>query len=94
MSAPTGDLPPTRKQLAYLRQLATQRGQTFATPTTRRDASAQIDRLKRQPLSTAHRVTDRLERRQVSRELAERPSDATRVRDDETTGYGSSATWR
>ena len=38
--------PPTAKQLAYLRALAERTGQTFATPRTSRDASAEIQRLK------------------------------------------------
>ena len=39
-------LPPTRKQLAYLRKLAQRAGQTFTTPRTRFEASAEIRRLQ------------------------------------------------
>jgi hypothetical protein len=40
------DFPPTFKQLRYLRTLAGRAGQTFATPRTRAQASAEIRRLR------------------------------------------------
>jgi len=40
------ELPPTHKQLRYLRTLAGRAGQTFVTPLTRADASDEIRRLK------------------------------------------------
>lgn len=82
---------PTPKQLAYLRTLAERCGETFAIPARRREASEEIKRLKgRQATSRADRSR---ERRQVARDMAER-GPASTVRDDEITGYGSSARWR
>jgi len=43
---------PTRRQLAYLRSLATRTGQTFAYPHTRGQASREIQRLKQTQAST------------------------------------------
>ena len=80
---------PTAKQLAFLRALAQRTGETFASPRTRAQASEQIRRLQqRQPSS---RVERRLERRDVARDIQTGAGDATRVRDDEVQGYGSSA---
>ena len=45
--------PPTPKQLAYLRALASRTGQTFTYPRTSAQASRQIQRLKNAPPSTA-----------------------------------------
>lgn len=42
----SNSLPPTHKQLAYLRNLAQHVGQTFTTPHTRLQASAEIRRLQ------------------------------------------------
>ena len=81
---------PTPKQLQLLRRLAVERGETFATPATRRQASAEIARLKTRRRST--RTERAVERRQVSHDLAER-GDAAAVRDHEVVGYGSSARW-
>jgi hypothetical protein len=74
----TADLPPTRKQLVYLRRLAQERGQTFVTPTSRREASAEIDRLKATAVPEHERHTERRERKNVIRALAERDEDAPR----------------
>ena len=83
-------LPPTAKQLKLLRVLALERGETFAVPQTRAQASREIGRLKTRHRSTG---TERaIERRDVSRELAASGDDA-QVRRNETTGYGASATW-
>jgi hypothetical protein len=85
MSRPASD-----KQLRYLRSLAIQRGESFAYPSTTAEASAEIERLKkRRPGSYTER---RIEREQVSRDMAERGG-AARVRDSEVEGYGSSARW-
>jgi hypothetical protein len=82
---------PTPKQLAYLRVLAQRTGETFTYPQTIAQASAEIDRLKgRKPSS---RLEQRLDQQAVSNALATRPDDATRIRPDETTGYGSTAVW-
>lgn len=83
---------PTAKQLAYLRALAERSGQTFIYPQTRAEASKAIRRLRDQkPTPRADRVR---ERRQVSDDLANRTGDATRVLRSETTGYGSTASWK
>jgi hypothetical protein len=90
MSAQT-DLPPTSKQLRYLRGLAEQRGVSFCPPRSRAQASAQIDALKkRRPEPAFER---RLDREAVSKALAT-AGDGARVRDHEVSGYGSSAHWR
>jgi hypothetical protein len=89
MSATTN--PPSAKQLRYLRNLATQRGESFAYPHTAAEASAEIERLKaRRPTSLTERRAERLE---VSRAMAGR-GDASAVSEAEIEGYGSSARWR
>jgi len=82
---------PSPKQLAYLRTLAERCGESFTLPTTSREASKEIERLKgRRATSRSDR---RRERRQVDRDMSERAS-ASAVREGEITGYGSSACWR
>jgi hypothetical protein len=83
--------PPTAKQLAYLRALAERTGQTFATPRTRRDASAEIRKLKSTAAET--RVERRIERDEIADAIAAGPQDGARVIASEVIGYGSSATW-
>ena len=84
--------PPTARQQRYLRQLALQRGVTFATPKTRADASRLIDALKhRSPEPIADR---RREIRAVQDDMAKRGDDAQVIEEIETTGYGSTATWK
>jgi hypothetical protein len=89
---------PTAKQLRYLQALAEAIGQSFADPKTRTQASAQIARLRAaQHGRDAHldRYADRLERRDISRALAERSDDATRGGvEREVNGWGANATWR
>ena len=84
---------PTLRQQRYLRQLAMQRGVTFVPPRTRSEASRLIDELKRRaPDSAADR---RREIRAVQDDMARGRGDDARVIEGlETTGYGSSATWR
>jgi hypothetical protein len=88
---PPHDRKPTSKQLRYLRSLAESRGESFAYPATRAQASAEIERLK------ARRRSPRGDRRrevaEVRRAMATR-GDAAAVRSSELGGYGSSATWR
>jgi hypothetical protein len=83
---------PTAKQLRYLRHLASSRGQSFTPPTTRAEASSEIERLK------AVRPQPRAERRAevfaYSRGISDRWGGATAVREDEIEGYGSTARWR
>ncbi len=82
---------PTTRQLAYLKALAQRTGQTFAYPTTMADASAEINRLKKaQPSSRTERY---VERKLIADQIASGPLDAARVREDEISGRGSSATW-
>jgi hypothetical protein len=83
--------PPTDKQLRYLRNLALQRGESFAYPATAAQASAEIERLKARKRGSY--VERRIEREQVSREMAARGG-AAAVRDSEIVGYGSSAHWK
>jgi hypothetical protein len=83
---------PTQKQLAYLKSLADSTGTTFTYPKTSAQASAQIRRIKARPRSSAGERTR--ERRDVQRDLAERPQDAAAVRAGrDVRGYGSSARW-
>jgi hypothetical protein len=85
------DRGPSAKQLRYLRGLAESRGESFAYPQTRAEASAEIERLRsRRPDPPGDRRRERLA---VSRAMAER-ADAASVQDREIGGYGSSAHWR
>ena len=90
-SHPAG--PPTAGQQRYLRQLAMRRGVTFVVPRTRAEASRAIDALTRR---TAEPVADRRrEIRAVQDDMARGRGDNARVLEGiETTGYGSSATWK
>jgi hypothetical protein len=72
---------PTANQLRCLRSLAISRGQTFTSPRTKAEASAEISRL----LKAAR--DDGPERE------AEGPVDATAIRADEVTGHGANARW-
>jgi hypothetical protein len=88
---PVSTKPPTPRQLAYLRALAERAGQTFATPRTRQQASAEIRRLKSAPADT--RLERNIERNEVADAIAKGPHDSARVTASEVNGYGSSATW-
>ena len=82
---------PTSRQLAYLKNLANRVGQTFTYPQTSHQASAEINRLKQaRPNSRAERY---VERNLIADQIATGPLDAARVREDEISGRGSSATW-
>ena len=89
----SGGRPPTVRQQRYLRQLAMQRGVTFAPPHTCEQASRLIDQLKRtQPEAMKDR---RRELRAVQADMACGRGDDARVREElEITGYGASATWK
>jgi hypothetical protein len=83
---------PTAKQLRYLRNLAASRGESFAYPQTRTQASEQIARLKgraKTPIPERRR-----EERTVRDRVAGGGGDGASVRDEEIGGYGSSARWR
>jgi hypothetical protein len=81
---------PTSKQLRLLRALAVERGQTFVVPHTKAEAGREIARLKAHRPST--RSEAKLDRREVSRDLARR-TDAASPRPHEIVGYGASARW-
>jgi hypothetical protein len=83
---------PTRRQLAYLRSLASRTGQTFAYPHTRGEASREIQRLEQTQAST--RTERSIERKDIADAIARGPTDATAVRPDEIAGFGSTATWK
>jgi hypothetical protein len=85
-------LAPTRKQLAYLRRLAQRAGQTFTTPRTRFQASAEIRRL-RAIRSTGFTFAE-LEAERAARAARELNDDLTcSIKPFEVSGFGSSATW-
>ena len=88
---PMSSKPPTAKQLAYLKVLAERAGQTFATPRTSQDASAEIRRLKATPAESRARTEDRTQRDR--RRDRQGPHDSVRFTPKEVTGYGISATW-
>ena len=81
---------PTAKQQRYLRSLAQQTGTSFTPPTTKAEASREIERLKK--LSASPRHEREHDRRAVSAGLATGSSEA-RVREDEVEGYGSNCRW-
>jgi hypothetical protein len=81
---------PSAKQLRYLKSLAMQRGESFVYPATGAEASAHIDRLLGRRRGSY--VERRIEREQISRDMAARGGDAA-VRESEIEGYGSSARW-
>src|SRR3954454_9408607 len=87
-----GGRPPTPRQQRYLRQLALARGVTFVPPRSSSEASRLIDQLKRREADSA--VDRRRELRAVQDDLAGGRGDAARIREDEISGYRSSATWK
>ena len=82
------ELPPTHKQLRYLRTLAGRAGQTFVTPLTRADASDEIRRLKA-VRSTGFTFAE-LQAEQAAREAH---GDVATIQPWEIAGHGSTATW-
>jgi hypothetical protein len=90
---PSAGPPPTARQQRYLRELAMQRGVSFVPPRTRFEASRLIDQLKRRAPEPA--ADGRREIRAVRDDMARHRGDDARVIEGlETTGYGSSATWK
>ena len=81
---------PTPRQLSYLRRLAELTGTTFTPPTTRRQASREIQRLSQRPRSSRKERRD--DRNAVNRGLAD-DGPASSVRAEEITGFGSNARW-
>jgi hypothetical protein len=84
------ELKPTAKQLRELRRLAEATGTSFTLPRTRREASREITAMRRRRRSS--RIDRQLERRDIGDALAA-GSLASAPREDEITGYGSSARW-
>ena len=82
MSAPTSQA--TARQLRYLRELAARSGTTFTYPATRRQASAEIARLRALPRQPRERS-----RSEYDGDLGY----ATALQPGEVTGYGPSASW-
>jgi hypothetical protein len=82
------DLPPSFKQLRYLRTLATRAGQTFATPHTRAEASDEIRRLK--SVRSAGFTFAELQAEQAAREVH---GDLAIVQAWEIAGHGSNCRW-
>ena len=88
---PASQRPPNAKELRFLKSLAMQRGESFSYPATAAQAWAEIERLKGRRRGSY--VERRIEREQVSRDMATRGG-AAAVRDSEIVGYGSSARWK
>jgi len=85
----SADDKPTARQQRYLRTLAERTGTSFAPPSTVREASREIERLKGLSRSPRHEhQADRQAVQQTPR------GGATRIDDSEIEGYGSTATWR
>ena len=82
------NLPPSFKQLRYLRTLANRAGQTFATPHTRAEASAEIRRLK--SVRSAGFTFAEQQAEQVAREDN---GDVAIVQAWEIAGHGSNCRW-
>ena len=78
----------TPRQIAYLKSLALRTGSTFSPPRTRRQASFEIERLKRLKDARGRHVEV-----QHPDDPGEQPY-ATAVRPHEVSGFGSQATWR
>ena len=91
--ANNSSLPPSSRQLGYLRGLARRTGTTFTYPQTRGEASREIARLK--TLGSTGFTFAELQAENQARELmGDVPlSYGTAVREHEIDGYGSSATW-
>lgn len=81
-------VPPTDRQLRYLRSLASRTATTFISPSTRRAASDEIERLITLSRNEESRPAER------DRSEEETFEYATAVHPDEVTGFGSTATWR
>lgn len=81
-------LPPTNRQLRYLRALAERTGTTFSVPANRAEASRSIEALrgrKREPEAPWNRPGSAAERP---------PTYGTAVHESEVSGFGATAHWR
>ncbi|HWT91623.1 MAG TPA: hypothetical protein VN238_01400 [Solirubrobacteraceae bacterium] len=82
---------PTPKQMRYLKTLAERTGQSFTTPSTLDQASAEIKRLLAvKPTPTADRTR---ELRDVQAAMVNERGDAARYEETDVEGYGSTARW-
>ena len=82
---------PTDDTMSYLRDLAAATGRSFAWPQTQREASEQIEELKKFRRSSS--AVRRRETRAVRQDMARGRGGAAAVRDEELSGYGSTASW-
>jgi len=87
MSAPATHTSPTARQLRYLRALASKTATTFTPPTTRRQASREIDRLRGLRKNTTLRV-------EGASPAQEEVAYATALQPDEVAGFGGAVGWR
>jgi hypothetical protein len=83
--------PATPRQLDFIKQLAYSRGISFIPPTNRIQASQLIDQLKQRHRSPSFEIA--ADHEQTSALHGEH-APASAPRDDEISGYGSSAHWR
>jgi hypothetical protein len=88
---PHSSRPATPKQLSYLRDLALDRGQSFAYPASADQADREIKRLLK--VKRSSRGDRRREARAVSANMQARGGAAS-IRSHEIGGYGSHAHWR
>jgi hypothetical protein len=77
--------------MAYLQDLATATGRSFKWPRTQREASEEIKALKK--FKRTSRADRRRETREIRADMARGRGGSAAVRDDELTGYGSTAAW-
>jgi hypothetical protein len=82
---------PSAKQLTYLRTLALRTGQTFQTPATWWQASAEIDRLKKASPTPAEDLAR--ERHEISDAMATERGDAAQITPNEIEGHGARASY-
>ncbi len=82
--------PATHRQLAYIKQLAYNRGISFIPPRNRGEASELIHQLS--DLTPSPTFEIRADRDATSA-LRSEHAPSSSVRDDEITGYGSNAHW-
>jgi len=77
--------------MSYLRDLATRTGRSFAWPSTQREASEEIRALLK--FEKTGRADRRRETRAIRADMARGRGGSAAVRDDELSGYGSTASW-
>lgn len=87
----TAPAKPTPRQQRYLRQLAEQTGTSFTPPTTKTQASREIQRL--QALARDSRSDRVRDQQAVQADLHAGAGDSVRHQPDDTRGHGASARW-